>query len=287
MRWQGRRGSSNIEDRRSVRGGKVAAGGGGLVLIGFALVVGLMGGDPAPLLEEGIKRTISEHVQSANPSDALPPEQQEELAQFTGVVLAETEDTWGRHFTRKGGTYPEPNLVMFSGGVNSACGYAQSAMGPFYCPGDQKIYIDLNFFQELKDRHGAPGDFAQAYVIAHEVGHHLQNVLGVFEQADRMKRGVDKVGKNKVSVKVELMADCFAGIWAADIDRKGLLEVGDIKEALNAATQIGDDTLQKKGRGHVVPDSFTHGSGEQRYQWFQRGFKTGDMDACNTFKSNL
>jgi len=286
MRWQGRRGSSNIEDRRG-SGGKAAAGGGGLLLIGLAVVVGLMGGDPTPLLQEGIKRTISEHVQSANPDDALPPEQQEELAQFTGVVLAETEGTWGRHFARKGGTYPEPNLVMFSGGVNSACGFARSAMGPFYCPADQKIYIDLNFFQELKDRHGAPGDFAQAYVIAHEVGHHLQNVLGVFDQADKIKRGLNRAGQNKVSVKTELMADCFAGIWAADMQRKGLLEAGDIKEALNAATQIGDDTLQKKGQGHVVPDSFTHGSGEQRYQWFQRGFKTSDMDACNTFASNL
>jgi len=286
MRWKGRRGSSNIEDRRG-SGGRAAAGGGGLLLIGVAVFVGLMGGDPTPLLQEGIKRTVAEHIQSADPNDALPPEQQEELAQFTGVVLAETEETWGTYFNRKGIAYPEPNLVMFSGGVSSACGFAQSAMGPFYCPADQKIYIDLNFFQELKDRHGAPGDFAKAYVIAHEVGHHLQNVLGVFEDADALKRKTDRAGQNKISVKIELMADCFAGVWAADIDRKGLLEVGDIKEALNAASQIGDDTLQQKSHGHVVPDSFTHGSGEQRYHWFQRGFKTGDMAACDTFKANL
>jgi len=286
MRWKGRRGSSNIEDRRGA-GVKAAAGGGGLILIGFAVVVGFLGGDPTPLLQEGLKRTINEHILSANPDEALPPEQQEELAQFTSVVLADTETTWNEHFKRKGSIYPEPNLVMFSGGVTSACGYARSAVGPFYCPGDRNVYIDLNFFQELKEIHNAPGDFAQAYVIAHEVGHHLQNIFGVLEKSDELKRGLNNVDANKISVKTELMADCYAGIWAADMHRKGLLHEGDIEEALNAATQIGDDTLQKKGRGYVVPDSFTHGSSEQRYQWFQRGFKTSDMDACDTFKSNL
>ena len=286
MRWRGRRGSSNIEDRRGA-GVKAAAGGGGLLLIGFAVIVGLLGGDPTPLLREGIKRTIQEHVLSANPDDALPPELQEEWAGFVAVVLAETEDTWGAHFARKGGAYPEPDLVMFSGGVNSACGYAASAVGPFYCPNDQKIYIDLNFFQDLKERHDAPGDFAQAYVIAHEVGHHVQHVMGTLEKADYLKQGLNEVEANKISVKTELMADCYAGIWAADVNNKNLLEEGDIEEALNAAAQIGDDTLQEKGRGYVVPDSFTHGSSQQRYQWFQRGFKTSDMDACDTFKANL
>jgi hypothetical protein len=178
-------------------------------------------------------------------------------------------------------------MVLFTGGVNSGCGFAQSAVGPFYCPADQKLYLDLDFFYDLKARHDAPGDFAQAYVIAHEVGHHLQNVMGVLGKSEQMKRGQSRAEANKISVKTELMADCFAGVWAADTNTKGLIERGDIDEALKAASQIGDDTLQRQAQGHVVPDSFTHGSSAQRYEWFNRGFNSGDIEACDTFKGGV
>lgn len=283
MRWKGRRGSSNIEDRRGPRG-KVAAGG-GVIFIILALVVGLMGGDPMPLLEEGLTRTVETHVMRGGES-RFSEEEENEMAEFTGVVLAETEDTWSKAFLKEGQDYPEPSLVMFTGAVQSACGFAQAAMGPFYCPRDQKIYIDLDFFYQLKARHDAPGDFAQAYVIAHEVGHHLQNIMGVLQHSDQLKRGLSSAQANEISVRTELMADCFAGVWAADTGQKGLLEDGDIEEALNAASQIGDDVLQKQAQGRVVPDSFTHGSGEQRYRWFNRGYRTGDPQACDTFSAS-
>lgn len=281
MRWKGRQGSSNVQDRRGSTGKKAA--GGGLVLIGAAIVVGLLGGDPTMLLKEGISRTVQDVQVKKSGSSKFSDAEQAEMVEFVSVVLAETEDTWGRKFREQGSQYPQPSLVLFSGGVNSGCGFAQSAVGPFYCSADQNLYIDLDFFYDLKTRHDAPGDFAQAYVIAHEVGHHLQNVLGVLQKGDAMKRGLSRAKGNEISVRTELMADCFAGVWANDTNKKGLIEGGDIEEALNAASQIGDDTLQKQAQGHVVPDSFTHGSSAQRYEWFNRGFKGGDIEACDTF----
>lgn len=280
MKWRGRRASRNIQDRRHF-GGKGKAAGGGIAFLVIGGIVALLGGDPSFFLQEGINRTF-QTAPGSGPSK-IPKEQQDELVQFVSVVLAETETTWNKQFAAMNMAYPEPTLVFFTGAVTSACGRAQSAMGPFYCPADQKIYIDLDFFYDLAKRHNAAGDFAQAYVIAHEVGHHVQHVLGVLEQSQAAKSRGSKIEANKISVKTELMADCFAGLWAKDVDQKGLLEQGDIREALNAATQIGDDRLQQQAHGHVVPDSFTHGSGEQRYAWFERGYKTGDINACNTF----
>ncbi len=274
MRWKNRERSANVSDRRG--GGKAVAGG-GLGLIGIAVVVALLGGDPTPLLQEGIKRTVIEHTGGQS---KIPEAEQDELVEFVSVVLAETEDTWSRKFVEKGRRYSNPVLVLFTGQVTSGCGMASAAVGPFYCPVDQKIYLDLDFFYDLRKRHDAPGDFAQAYVIAHEVGHHIQNLTGVLDEAEAAKRRTNQVGANKISVKTELMADCLAGAWAADTRAKGLLEDGDIEEALNAASQIGDDTLQKQGQGYVVPDSFTHGSSAQRFEWFNRGFKNGDVGAC-------
>jgi len=229
-----------------------------------------MGGDPAPLLQEGIEQTIQSQMGAAQTKSRIPKAEEDELAQFVSVVLAETEDTWGRHFAAQGQQYPKPTLVLFNGAVSSGCGQASAAMGPFYCPADQKLYIDLDFFYDLKNRHDAPGDFAQAYVIAHEVGHHIQNITGTLNKTRKAQARMGKVDANGVSVKVELMADCFAGVWAHDTNKKGLLDEGDLKEALKAASQIGDDTLQKQSRGRVIPESFTHGSSAQRYAWFKR-----------------
>lgn len=278
MRWRGRRHSSNIEDRRG-RGGKVAAGG-GLGFIIVAIIVGLMGGDPTPYLSEGISRTVQN---SFAPSQEVNLEQQQEMADFTAVVLADTEDVWRTMYPQN---YREPKLVMFTGLVQSACGRAQAAMGPFYCPSDNKVYIDLSFYNELRKKLNAPGDFAQAYVIAHEVGHHVQNQLGILPKVHQMQRRVSKKEANQLSVRLELQADCFAGLWAHHADKtKNILERGDIDEALRAAQQIGDDMLQKSAQGYVVPDSFTHGSAAQRQKWFKRGFDTGDMQACDTFSN--
>ncbi len=273
MKWKNRRASTNTEDRR----GKKAALGGGLGFLGIAVVIALLGGDPSYFLQEGVNRTIQSATSS---SQKIPAEKQEELKDFVSVTLAETEDIWHTQFKNNSANYKEPILVFFTGNVSSACGFAQSAMGPFYCPLDEKIYIDLDFFYDLAQRHDAPGDFAQAYVIAHEVGHHVQNILGILDQANQQKKRARKTQANKISVRTELMADCIAGIWAHHVGKKGLLEEGDIQEALNAATQIGDDRLQKKGQGYVVPDSFTHGSGKQRYEWFQKGFLTGTLQSC-------
>lgn len=206
------------------------------------------------------------------------------MADFVSVVLADTEDTWHTLFQQMGETYVEPKLVLFSGAVNSACGYARSAVGPFYCPADQKLYIDLNFYRDLKNRYQAPGDFAQAYVIAHEVGHHVQNQLGISNRVRALQRRVDQVEANQLSVRQELQADCFAGIWAHHAQRsRQILEAGDIEEALNAASSIGDDRLQQQTKGYVVPEAFTHGSSAQRVRWFKRGIQTGDPEQCNTF----
>lgn len=259
MRWQMSRRSGNIENRRGGKG--IAVGGGGMFLM--AAVVYLLGGNPMPYLMEGVSRT----VQNNSAASTLPPEQEAEQVDFVSAVLGSTEDVWAQQFAAQNVQYPAPSLVLFTGGVQSACGSASAAMGPFYCPYDQKIYLDLNFFQELSNQLDAPGDFARAYVIAHEVGHHIQNISGL----------LDKKG----SVKTELQADCLAGVWAHDANAKfNLVEAGDIDEALNAASQIGDDTLQKKQQGYVVPDSFTHGSAQQRHDAFKKGYDSGQIQAC-------
>jgi predicted metalloprotease len=279
MRWQGRGRSSNVQDRRGMgTGGKMA--GGGLGFIAIAVVVALLGGDPSALFQEGLNRTISSQI---SPQSRFSEAEQQEMVDFVSVVLAETEDTWGRYFAAQDAQYPQPSMIIFSGGTDSGCGFAQSAVGPFYCPVDQNLYIDLDFFYDLKTRHGAPGDFAQAYVIAHEVGHHIENVLGVLERA----QGQNTAGATGSSVRIELMADCLAGVWAADVNNKGLIEEGDIEEALNAASQIGDDTLQQQAQGRVVPDSFTHGSSAQRYEWFKKGYDNGQLESCDTFAGDV
>ncbi len=284
MRWKSGRRSSNVEDRRHVRisrKGKAAGGGIGVVVI--ALIAMYFGIDPSIFLsQQGPTGGISMQESTRQISPA-----ENQLADFVSVVLADTEDTWHDQFSRMGKTYREPRLVLFSGAVESACGFAQAAMGPFYCPADQKVYIDLSFYQDLKNRHGAPGDFAQAYVIAHEIGHHVQTLLGISEKVHAARRRVSQVEGNKLSVMQELQADCFAGVWAYHADRtRQILEQGDIEEALGAASAIGDDRLQRQGRGYVTPDSFTHGSSAQRVRWFRRGLKSGDVLECNTFRAD-
>jgi predicted metalloprotease len=217
--------------------------------------------------------------QTAQPTD--------KMGQFVATVLAETEDVWNGIFQAEGQTYEEPRLVMFSGQTRSACGFASAASGPFYCPGDRKVYIDLSFYDQLDRQFGAAGDFAQAYVLAHEVGHHVQNLIGVLPRFNQMRQGMSEVEQNQMSVRVELQADCFAGIWGHFTAQKGLLEEGDIEEALNAAQQIGDDTLQKKTQGYVVPESFNHGTSKQRMTWFARGFKSGKLSDCDTFNNPI
>ncbi|MEM6252602.1 MAG: neutral zinc metallopeptidase [Cyanobacteria bacterium P01_D01_bin.156] len=278
MKKTGRR-SSNIEDRRGGNSSLVV-GGGGLGALIFALIVTLLTGNPGPILEQVVAPTTAPSSQQSPSS----PED-EALAEFTSIVLADTEDTWKTIFQQEiGQNYPEPKLVLYSGSTQSACGLGQAAMGPFYCPADQKVYIDLSFYSDLKRRHQAPGDFAQAYVIAHEVGHHVQNVLGISNQVRQLQSRASKVEANQLSVRLELQADCFAGVWANRADRaRDILERGDIEEALNAASQIGDDRLQQQSRGFVVPESFTHGSSSQRVRWFKQGLQTGDIEQCNTF----
>ena len=281
MRWRDQRRSSNIEDRRG-SGGKrgIAIGGGGLVLLVLVLAVVLCGGDPRQLLEQMPQQSQPTGQQS----QPQPGTKKDQNSEFASVVLASTEDTWNRVFRENGLRYREPKLVLFTGQVSSACGFASSAMGPFYCPGDQKLYLDFAFFRELQREFKAPGDFAQAYVIAHEVGHHVQNLLGTMDQVTRAQRRTGKTQANRLSVKLELQADCFAGIWAADANRKGLVEAGDPEEAIRAAAAVGDDMIQKRSRGYVVPESFTHGSAKERVEWFTRGFRTGDVKQCRTFE---
>jgi hypothetical protein len=280
MRWRTGRRSSNIEDRRGtrLRGGAVKGGIGTIVI---ALALGyFLGIDPQVLLQ------IQQKIGPQTTGEARKPTPEEDqLADFVSVVLADTEDTWNAIFQGSGKNYQEPNLVMFSGSVQSACGMASAAMGPFYCPADKKVYIDLAFFNDLRQRHGAPGDFAQAYVIAHEVGHHVQNLLGISSQVRSAQRGLGEAESNALSVSMELQADCFSGLWGNHADRsRQVLEQGDIEEALDAASAIGDDRLQKQGRGYVVPESFTHGTSEQRVRWFRRGIESGDFSSCNTFE---
>ncbi|MDH3900586.1 MAG: zinc metallopeptidase [Gammaproteobacteria bacterium] len=279
MRWKTGRRSSNIEDRRGTRL-RSGAFKGGIGTIVIALALGyFLGIDPQVLLQ--IQQGVGPEITG---STRKPTPEEEQLADFVSVVLADTEDTWREIFQSSGRDYQEPVLVMFSGSVQSACGMASAAMGPFYCPADKQVYIDLAFFKDLRQRHGAPGDFAQAYVIAHEVGHHVQNLLGISSQVRSAQRGVGKAESNELSVSLELQADCFAGLWGNHADRsRQVLEQGDIEEALNAASAIGDDRLQKEGRGYVVPESFTHGTSEQRVRWFRQGIENGDFDSCNTF----
>jgi len=284
MLWKSGRRSSNVDDRRGRRipGG---AKGGGIGILLLALVGMYFGVDPALIMN------MAGDVQPSSSTTAGPPPtaEEQELADFVSVVLADTEDTWNKIFTEKGGTYKEPKLVLFTGHVESACGFAQAAMGPFYCPADQQVYIDLAFYQDLKNQLDAPGDFAQAYVVAHEIGHHVQKLVGISDQVQQARQQLSSKEYNKVSVKVELQADCFAGIWANHADRvRNIVEVGDIEEALNAASHIGDDRLQQQSRGYVSPDSFTHGSSKQRVYWFKVGYEKGTMEACDTFSaSNL
>ncbi|HJR07526.1 MAG TPA: neutral zinc metallopeptidase [Pyrinomonadaceae bacterium] len=280
MRWRGRRESTNVEDRRGVSRGGLAVGG-GLGTIAIMLLALLFGADPRELLnrtQESAPPSQTQGARQVNP-------QEDELKQFTSVVLAETEDVWQTLFQQAGRRYREPTLLLFTGQTRSACGAAGASTGPFYCPGDQKVYIDLSFYRDLKTQLGAPGDFAQAYVIAHEVGHHVQNLLGTMDQVSARQARVSEAESNRLSVMLELQADFYAGVWAHYAERRGIIEPGDIEEALNAATAIGDDRLQQQGQGYVVPDSFTHGTSAQRVRWFRKGFETGDIRQGDTFSA--
>jgi predicted metalloprotease len=274
MRWRGGAGSGNVEDRRGMGGMAV---GGGLGAVVIALVAMLFGVDPGALGGGG--------GAPADQGPAAAPPADDSMATFISRVLKDTEDTWNAEFARRfNRDYEEPSLVLFSGAVQSGCGFAQAAMGPFYCPLDHKVYIDLSFYRDLEQRFGAPGDFAQAYVIAHEVGHHVQTLLGISQQVDQERRGRSQEEGNQLSVMQELQADCFAGVWGFHTPNFDL-EPGEVREALDAASAIGDDRLQRQSQGYVVPESFTHGSSEQRMRWFNRGFQGGDPEQCDTFNA--
>ncbi|WP_141591874.1 neutral zinc metallopeptidase [Myxococcus sp. AB056] len=282
MRWQGGRRSSNVEDRRGSGLGRPLALGGGAASIVVALLVLLLGGDPSELGLGGGEDPRS--VDGTGGSGQRLDPRQEELKDFVSVVLADTEDTWPEVLAPVGVQYAQPRLVLFTDAVQSACGFQESAVGPFYCPPDRRVYLDLGFFDELDRRFGAPGDFAQAYVVAHEVGHHVQNLLGISRQVQSLRGRLSPEEANALSVLQELQADCFAGIWAHHAQRqRQLLESGDVEEGLAAASAIGDDTLQRRAQGYVVPESFTHGSSEQRVTWFRRGLEQGTLEACDTF----
>jgi predicted metalloprotease len=304
MKWQGRERSSNVEDRRSQSGGAGGfgrsgglglpggmripmgrAGGGGLGIVGIIVVLGLIwfttGQNPIEVLTGSGGATTSQSSQWAPPSSGAS---QDELSQFVGVVVKETENLWGEVFKQNDLTYTPPKVVLFTGATQSACGTAQAESGPFYCPNDQKVYIDLSFYDQLRQQFGAPGDFAQAYVIAHEIGHHVQNLTGVLPEFNQKRGAMSQDEQNAYSVRVELQADCYAGVWANYADKQNLLEQGDAQEAINAANQIGDDTLT---RGQVAERNFTHGSSEQRMTWFKRGMDTGDVGQCDTFKAAI
>lgn len=280
MLWKGRRESENVEDRRGISRGGLAVGG-GLGTVVIVLVAMLLGADPGALLEQTGEEHPAVSTRSARP--ASPAE--DELKRFVSVVLADTEDVWTGVFKQTGREYQDPKLVLFTDQVQSACGMAGSAAGPFYCPGDQKVYIDLAFLRDLRERLGAPGDFAQAYVIAHEVGHHVQRLLGISDKVHSAQSRMSRSQANDLSVRLELQADFFAGVWANQAKNKGVVEAGDIEEALGAASAVGDDRLQRQTQGRVVPDSFTHGTSEQRVRWFRRGLDTGDIKQGDTFSA--
>jgi hypothetical protein len=281
MRWQGRRQSTNVEDRRGrsrmvTRG--LPIGCGGLVLV---ILFALLGGDPQQLMDVLNEGQSAPQQQQAPGPQAAP---QDELGTFASVVLGSTEDVWSELFKRNGLEYRYPTLVLFNDAVSSACGYTSSAVGPFYCPGDRKLYIDLSFFDQLARRFGAPGDFGQAYVIAHEIGHHVQNLLGTSAQVQAQRRRLREADANQLSVKLELQADCFAGVWGHYAQQSGMIEAGDFEEGLRAAGAIGDDQMQRRATGYVQPESWTHGSSEQRVRWLRQGLQTGDPDRCDTFQ---
>ncbi|MBT0727657.1 neutral zinc metallopeptidase [Rosenbergiella australiborealis] len=287
MRWQGRRESDNIEDRRDDRsapsgggsGFRIPAGKGGIVLLIVVVVAGYYGYDLTPLLGgNGQHSSVTQsHSSSSQTSDDA------QAAKFTSVILASTEDTWGEIFQKMGKQYQAPKLVLYRNATRTGCGTGQSVMGPFYCPADKTIYLDLSFYDEMKNKLGAGGDFAQGYVIAHEVGHHVQNLLGIESKVRQQMQQGSQTQANQLSVKLELQADCFAGVWGHYMQQKQVLDTGDLQEALNAAQAIGDDKLQQQSQGRVVPDSFTHGTSQQRYNWFKRGFDSGEPSQCNTF----
>ncbi|MED7773609.1 zinc metallopeptidase [Aeromonas dhakensis] len=278
MRWQDRRESNNVEDRRQQGGGGgIPIGGKGrLILLVVVMVAGYYGVDLSPLLNEPESQTPPQRQEMSQPA-------KDPLAWFTSVMLASTEDAWGEIFQQSGNRYQAPKLVLYRGATRTGCGQGQSVMGPFYCPADRTVYIDLSFYQEMRDKLGADGDFAQGYVVAHEVGHHVQNLLGIGRKMREQQQGLSRAEQNKLSVKLELQADCFAGVWGHYMEREQVLETGDLEEALNAAQAIGDDRLQQQSQGRVIPDSFTHGSSAQRYAWFKRGFDSGKPASCNTF----
>ena len=288
MRWQGRRESDNVEDRRSSGGGGPSMGGpgfrlpsgkGGIILLVVVLVAGYYGVDLTGLMtgETGQQQQYSQRSISPN---------EDEAAKFTSVILATTEDTWGQLFEKMGRTYQQPKLVMYRGATRTGCGTGQSVMGPFYCPADSTVYIDLSFYDDMKRKLGADGDFAQGYVIAHEVGHHVQKLLGIEPKVRQLQQNASQADVNRLSVKMELQADCFAGVWGHFMEKRGILEAGDLEEALKTATAIGDDRLQKEATGRVVPDSFTHGTSLQRLNWFKKGFKSGNPNVCNTWQAD-
>ncbi|TPI08674.1 neutral zinc metallopeptidase [Mesorhizobium sp. B4-1-3] len=301
MLWRGRRQSDNIEDERSDSGGGLGGGlggdgqfripiggrtgGGGSILLVILVVLAgwYFGFDPSQILgggDGGLLPGGGGQITETQDSGNAPAN--DEMKQFVATVLAETEDTWTGIFKSQGLTYEDPKLVLFSGQVRSACGFASAAAGPFYCPGDHKVYLDMTFFQQLDQQFGASGEFARAYVVAHEVGHHVQNLTGIMSKFNQMRQGMSEADANQLSVRIELQADCFAGVWAHYTAQKGILEQGDIESALNAAKQIGDDTLQKRMQGYVVPESFNHGTSQQRQTWLARGYKSGKLSDCNT-----
>lgn len=281
MRWKNRRESDNIEDRRSdqsmpMTGFSLPRGKLGIAVIVIVFVAGYYGIDLTPLLTGQSSPITAQQQPVDSPRD-------NEMAQFTSVVLATTEDTWTTIFQQMGKQYTDPKLVLYRGATRTGCGVGQSVMGPFYCPTDSTVYIDLSFYEEMKTRFGAGGDFAQGYVIAHEVGHHVQHLLGITDKMRAMQQGRSEVEQNKLSVKLELQADCLAGVWGHYMENENILDPNDLQEALNAAMAIGDDRLQKQAQGRVIPDSFTHGTSEQRYTWFKTGFDSGKVSSCNTF----
>ncbi len=284
MRWKGREESTNVEDRRRMSPKKVAAGGSGIMII-IAIIALLLGADPRQALQiaqqgQQLGGALQEQRVDNGPIDP----REEEMAQFVRVILKDTEDVWDKLFASAGQRYEKPKLVLFRNEVDSACGYTSAAVGPFYCPADRKVYIDLSFFDELARKYKAAGDFPRAYVVAHEVGHHIQNLLGTSTKVSQLQNRVDKTQANQLSVRLELQADFYAGVWAHYVQQmKNVLEENDIEQGIIAAQAIGDDRLQKQAQGYVVPDSFTHGSSKQRARWFLKGFQTGDLNAGNTF----
>jgi predicted metalloprotease len=282
MRWEQGRRSDNIEDRRGIGVGKKSLVGGGIGTIVLVLLAMYFGVDPSVVLNQVGNQVPAQTEQQ--PATFSPEEERQK--DFVSAVLADTEDVWGALFKASGQTYERPRLLLFSGAVQSACGFAEAATGPFYCPGDHKLYLDMRFFKELAQRHGAPGDFAQAYVVAHEVGHHVQTLLGVSDQVNAARQRAGPAESNALQVRMELQADCFAGVWAFHANQaRQVLEPGDTEEALAAAAGVGDDRLQQQARGYVVPESFTHGSSAQRMRWFSRGMQGGDPGQCDTFKA--